>query len=428
MRLALIGMDDITVPLLRAIAASADHVLVAVSDAPEYRSPLRQSLPASAIEEPWEGLLERSDVDATIVATGPDQALRDEQLRRLVRAGMPLLVVHPACDVMVAYEIEMIRRDTGGVIVPFTGTWWHPGFDRLADWSRQASDPGSGNLEQVIFERCLSVRGRNAVLQQFGRDVWPIRRLLGNIPSVSAAGVSDGLSLANLTVHCTGDNDLSARWSVMPAGPDHDSTLTVVGVRGTAVLRMRKSTWEFESRGAESFTVSFPLWDEGRDALDRLQRAIDGEPALPSWAEACLDLEAIDSVEKSLRRKRAIDLHTGEVSEDQTFKGFMAAAGCLILMVILLAFVFLAVFEGFRSPLRETFTPSSPHAANVPKWPLWVRLWPVYPLLGFLVLQFLLLLAKRASRDDSRSGSTKPGSTNPSNLADSVKNSGGDAD
>src|SRR5688500_7973812 len=100
MRFALLGNDDQSSLLLRALANSNHHQLVAAAQVvpEEIPSPLRGVIPI----EPWESLLARGDAEAIIFASGRDEALAEEQLKRFVQSAIPLLVMHPACDVMFA--------------------------------------------------------------------------------------------------------------------------------------------------------------------------------------------------------------------------------------------------------------------------------------------------------------------------------------
>jgi hypothetical protein len=410
MRFALIGMDDLSRRLVHAMAHSAEHSLVAAWLTPDETQQLGGLNPGIAQPEDWESLLARRDVDAVIVAPGRDASLREEQLKRFVQDAITVVVVHPACDVMFAYELEMMRREAGGIIIPIALDWWHPGVTRLVDWLRLASD--HGGVEQLTFQRSLADRNRDQVLKQFIRDAWPIRRLIGAIKIVSAAGAThEDASLANLSVHCSGENHISVSWSVVSPAMEATSRISIVCGDEIATLHIPSgdAPWTFEARGTESIKVHFDLWNPERQILDIVQRAKAGEPVAPTWSDACQGLEAADSVHKSLRRKRAVDLHTAEASEDQNFKGYMAAGGCLILMVILLAFLGLSVFEGFRMPLQESSLSRTGQPVQE-KWPLWLRLWPVYPLVAFLLLQFLLLLAKRpaAKAATDESGNTSP--------------------
>src|SRR5207249_4805185 len=149
---------------------------------------LRAILPARTPELEWEVLLHGRLVDAVIVAHGPDQELRAEELRKLVQAGVPLLVAHPVVDSMlVYYELDMIRRESSCVIVPNMPWRWHPAIAQLAGLIAAADSP-LGPIGQAMFERTLRQRDRSAVAAQFARDVDLVRAVCGDVTKLAALG------------------------------------------------------------------------------------------------------------------------------------------------------------------------------------------------------------------------------------------------
>jgi hypothetical protein len=68
--------------------------------------------------------------------------------------------------------------------------------------------------------------------------------------------------------------------------------------------------------------------------------------SVPEWPGICRDLEVADTVELSLRRGRMIELHHETVTEEDTFKGVMAALGCLLVMVVPLVLIAAAILGG----------------------------------------------------------------------------------
>jgi hypothetical protein len=114
-----------------------------------------------------------------------------------------------------------------------------------------------------------------------------------------------------------------------------------------------------------------------------------------TWFDACRDLEIADHVAASLRRKRTIEIRRDGNPEENAFKGIMSAGGCLILLICLLVMLGLAVLEGLRMPLlANPDEVLEMRDLDKPRWNILLRLWPVYPLLAFLALQALLMVAK----------------------------------
>lgn len=362
----------------------------------------------------WESLLARTDYDAVLMGRRSEESLRAEQLRKLVSAGTTLVVFHPPVEVLTAYELEMIRRDRGGILLPFAPGWRHPAWDRLRQLILDGESSPIGRVEQVSIERFLSDRHLKTVSTQVSRDIDVLRRLLGVITSVHTVGVPRGEdSWSSYTVHFASEGGCAATWSIAAATPGTQARVNLAGNRGSASLvipsDLAGAAWELLIHPAGDRAeerVTFPEFNEAEALEADIARARKGQPVVPSWSDACLDLEITESVEKSLRRKRAIDLYTAERSEEKTFKGFMAAAGCLILVVILLAFLGFALWDGIRAPFREGIVSPQNLDARSSRdsgWPLWVRLWPVYPLVAFLILQILLFIT-RGSKGDSKAG------------------------
>lgn len=375
MRLAFLGTDDDTVRLAADLRAAGHEVAQVAVDA-------------------WEGLLARTDLDAVVVARGGAELQREDQLRKLVGAGLTVVASHPAADVLVAYELEMIRREVQGTLLPYLPAANHPLWTQL-----RASDPAAGSrrLEQVLWERAVPDRRPEGVAVRVAQDLSHLRRLLGTITSVHAVGAArDDGSWSTLNVHLVADSGATATWSLAPPGAAHAARIHFLddtGGRTLVVPSDDASGWQWEGKGGADESV--PPWSPA-DELGAQLRAARAGLAPFDWNSACLDLEIADTVAKSLRKKRSIDLFTAGRTEERTFKGFMAAAGCLILVAILFVFLALALWDGFRSPFREAVSVSSSAegAASRDEWPLWFRLWPVYPLFAFLVLQFLVYVAR----------------------------------
>ncbi len=127
----------------------------------------------------WESLLASDTAEAVIVCPGADADLRAEQLRKLVQAGVPLILTHPVDDSMlICYELDMIRRETGCVMLPYVAYRWHEGLKRLATILADGTGSPIGAAEQIVMERALEDRSRPQVVRQFARDVellarWP---------------------------------------------------------------------------------------------------------------------------------------------------------------------------------------------------------------------------------------------------------------
>ena len=402
MKLALLGCDPDALQLVRYVARDPAHQLVGVFEADDFRADLQRLAPAAAWGGEWESLLASTDVEAVIVARnerpGPNDDVRADQLRKLVQGAVPLLLVHPACEAIIALELDMIRRDSHCPMAVYFPGCGHPAVTRLAELARGGGGAQIGTVEQIVFERTMARRERHDVLTQLSRDADWLRQLLGETRRVCATG--DAISLANLSVHISGPGDLAARWTVLPASGEPGGQIVLFGSAGRAVLNLSHEPWTLEINGLVVAADSPGDWCAERAALDSLAAAIAGQTPSPEWSDVCRDLDLVDAAERSAKRGRAIDLQNVVVTEADTFKSLMSAGSCLLLLVAMVfAFTF-TVIEGVR------MAGNSAVAGTVSPW----RFWPVClltPLIIFLLLQCLQMVFKTPPRPGQPASGTK---------------------
>jgi len=410
MKLALLGCDDEALALLSEVVGQGEHALVAAFDTAEFRSQVQQLAPAARLDEDWESLLLGNLADVVVVARGrldPSRSTgfaaderRNDQLRKLVQAAVPLIVFQPGCDAIVGFELEMIRQDTGGIIVPFVpGASPASGLPILALFGGQSP---IGSIEQVLIEREMTNRSRANVLAQLARDVGLARLLLGDLCKMSATAGAVGESadplgpknrnlpsLENLSVHLSGEAPFAARWTLMPAEQGDQIRISAIGSAGRAVLSFGSgldpaAELKVSLSGQSPEVTNFEPYNAFEYVLKTVEDQRNGDPLQAfSWFAACRDVEVASSVDRSLERGRAVEFFGEEHSEEQSFKGIMAVGGCLMLSVTVVALLVAATVEGLQLPFRES--------------PLW-RAWPLYvlvPIVLFLLLQLLQGVARR---------------------------------
>ncbi|MCA9207871.1 MAG: hypothetical protein KDA55_05925 [Planctomycetales bacterium] len=417
MKLACLGFDADVIRLAEA-ARQAGHAIVAAFDVTSAQAS-ELAAPPAATGDDWESLLHGTFADAVIVSAADYSDRRADQLRKLTQAAVPLLLVHPVCEPILAFELEMIRSDTNCRMVTYFPGVRQAAMARLAEVIGQGDASPIGRAEQVIIERTMPRREREMVMRQLSRDMELVRQLLGSLRNVSAVGPEhDAATYENLVVTAANEQDQLARWSVAPTLDADEAVLTVWGSAGRARLTMSGSPddWqltipgEADSNPASRQASDAPRRDDAAAAIDELALAIAGRRTRPEWNELCRTMEVMDAMPVALRRGRKIELYGEEPSESGTFKGIMSAGGCGILMIVLLMFVVGSVIEGFRLPMRKSEVAATiasqadtavADQSATPRWPLWLRLWPVYPLALFLVLQFLLIVSKKPKRNSA---------------------------
>jgi predicted dehydrogenase len=384
-RIALLGADDATAAIARSISGSDQFELAGVC---ELDGDMEADVIASLGNysgrvrrfSEWESLLDRDQADAVVVARADDEDRRADQLRKFIQTGVPVVTSHPVVDSMlVYYELDMIRRETDAVVVPFLPQRHHPALRAIRAMVAEGAESPIGRIEQVILQRSVAGPEKRCVPVQFARDVDLIRAVAGEMTRLGAmAGTGDAGGYAGLGVQMSGPSGVVARWSVDPIQAPRGAQLAVLGTRGKVMVEMREADepWTMGlTVGGETTLESFPDFDPGLAVLDQLARALEGAVHEPDWIDAARSVELAETIDRSLEKGRTIELYYEDYTEQGTFKGTMTSIGCglLILTLFLLGAVAIADHVGL------------PYA----------RAWP-YVLLGglgvFLLLQLLMLV------------------------------------
>lgn len=419
LRLAFLGADAETPALVRAALADGRFRLAAVCEfshgddassphpaigaAPNWPSEVWQAVVAQTrMVDSWESLLDGDVCDAVVVARSNDDDARAEQLRKFVQAGVPVLASHPLLESMLLYyELDMIRRESQGVLVPALTLRHHPAIVALAEIVAQDTASPIGRVSQVTIERSVISPTKPRVVAAFARDVDLLRFVAGDLTRLGAmAGAAGDAAYGSLGVQLSGAGGVAARWSVVPNdAAAAEMTLLAAGGKASVELTTPDHPWTLTIVAASETTRrQFEPWDPAAAALDGLVRAIGGQNVQPDWSVAARSVELAETIDRSLLKQRTIELQYEDYSEATNFKGIMASLGCGLL---LLGLAVLGVV-GLIDALSDQREPTS------------VRNWP-YVLLAvlavFLLLQLLMLVARRrevpaepAGRSDGSQG------------------------
>ena len=370
MKFALLGADADALNLAAAAARGPKHELVSAHDVGPAAAAIRGFAPGAAIVEHWEGLLSGAPCEAVIVGRGADDDARADQLRKLVQAGVPLVISHPIHESMlVYYELDMIRQESHCPMLPYAPSLGHPALARLAELLRPDAADSLGPLEQLVIERSFAQYDRRTVQAGFVRDMELVRTLCGRMSKVAAmtsptavASAGGGkpanvANYANLGVQMSGAAGMLVRWSVAGGADAGGARWNFIGGRGKATLEIPagEQVWKLETRraGAAAQQETFPPWDAAALALDRIEQARSGRPLQPDWLDAANTMELADAIEHSLQRGRTIELQYESASEQSTFKGLMSGIGCFLLIGVLLFVIAATTAVHFGMPLAD---------------------------------------------------------------------------
>jgi predicted dehydrogenase len=368
MKLAVLGTDPDILALVNA-ALAAGHSVVWLGDVrSEDRPALERLLPRLRESADWESLLDHRLVDAVLVGRGTaSEALRAEQLKRLVADIMPVLAVHPlGTSVLVYYELDMARHEVHGVLRHYSPLAGTPAVAQLVEWV-QAGSGSIGTVHQLVCQRYLADCGRESVIRHLARDVEVLRAVAGGVRTVSAVGPpSEDASYASLQVQMTGPGAATLRWAVAPttAGLPR-AELTLLGERGTATLELPSNDGRLATDiSGTTETISTPPFDAPREAIDALAAALaangtEQSKAASTWQNATAAMEIVDTIELSLQKGRTIEVHQQRLTEQLAFRGTMAAFGCGLLLLMFVALVAAGLVGDLLGvPLKDYWPPA----------------------------------------------------------------------
>jgi predicted dehydrogenase len=400
MRLGMIGTDARLQDLAAAARRRGDTLVAAPVDGGKS----------------WEPLLDAGACDA--VAVGMDDDRRHGEMadavRLLVQAGRTVVVPQPLVNSMLwAYELDMVARDSGAVLVPWLPSRLHPYVARLKQQVEEGVSGAHplGPLESVRFERAMELRTRETVLAALARDADLVRILVGEPERLATLGAGDADSAwPTLAVGFSGQALVPVRWQVSP-GARPGLSIVLQHARGSVDVWAPDEVAPWIWHGPPEETLGF---DPAATMLEVLQAVVDpahGDRTVEAgsativpadWADAARAIELADTVPRSLAKGRAVDLHREEFSELNTFRGTMASLGCGLVLAALLLLVTATLVAGMAREFG---------------WEFGVRLadaWPtviLVALVAFLALQLLPMVV-----GGGRSGSGTPGPKNPGKL------------
>lgn len=406
MKFALLGDDPAAARLLDAIASSPEHALTCVTLAAEPMvADVLRIAPAARHVPQWEELLADAAIDAVIVAGHEAGVL--EAARRLASAGKPLLVLPDVRQGLAfIYELTLIRDDTGVVLCPA----FPDRFDSAVLRLKAIIDSGRlGELLHLQLERRNSASSPSAgkgapspisqaeIDEALFHDVDLLRFLGGDYNQVTALWTGPGEGVVSLaSVALAGEGLPPVSWSlkVAPRSPSEAwSTppwkLLAIGQKHTVALSREEEGPRFrlDADDTELADVEIPTLAEnhGESLLARFVSLTADGPSHSDWSDLTQAFELVDAARRSVFRRRTIDVHFLAASERSVFKTQMTAIGCGLLVATFLA-VLLVLLIG------ELFEPSAAVMRVL-------RLLVFAPLLVFLALQLLVLIARPSSAE-----------------------------
>ncbi|MFO0428536.1 MAG: hypothetical protein ACK526_18360 [Planctomyces sp.] len=407
MKISVLGHDVGALQIIEEIHRSAEHQLSACwLEGPLADEVSRRAIPVRR-ESSAENAMLANDVDVVLIALDDT-----EEILRLCRAAVQadrhvMLTIPAEASTAFSFELHLIHDESARCIIPLSGRL------RLRQGEHSESSDSSSLLQlQMNF---VNVPGEPSALRRFQIDaldcpgtfglrytqmtaieaIGPDGRPLSRLLTLGASQASEQhLPPATINFRMAG-NPGSSGPSVQLPSENRDVSTT-----GTAVADKSSPTLGANPAGTLSSTGTLTLiMSDGRQEIWRIDPAA---PILPEILRltgdrgACdrwLDdfsatMELQDAVDKSLRRRRTVDVYFDSGSERGVFKSQMAAMGCGVLMWMIFGMIAFLLLARLTTLSREMLLVARA---------LWIA-----PLAIFLVAQLLLPVTR------SRGGNRPP--------------------
>ena len=372
MKFAIIGSNPAAFDLVRELLQDRTKTVSAAVLSGELLEKISSAgLPIRTVSQAEE-LLTGSGVDALVLAVNdPDEILR--LARAACQADQHVVVIPPALSSSPAlsFELHLVFDESQTTIIPCLGRW------SLQDLGVNSTSLELNPNEVIQLRLELELSGTDETTLRdgvrFGLDV------------LAASGFR--YSQVTCLDSRAPNGNLLSRLITLSAQPAADSALP------PATLTLRPATIA-DAAEADRPSILHVMFANGQSRPLRVQTTsiLSRIEAICGSREACNGtlnafsntLELCEAVEKSIRRRRTVDVHFETGSEKSVFKSQMTAIGCGILTWLFLSTIAYLVAGALL---------------NLPNW-AWhvIRILWMTPLVIFLIAQFLLPLARERGK------------------------------
>lgn len=344
-RLALLGGRPPARDWYAAIEASDHHhVVVAMGSAPGE----------AMVADHWEVLAGDERIDAALLVFPDDEAI--EAARQLAMRGKSV-VIDGECPLpsSVVAELSLLDAEGAAAIVPFFEWRAFPVHDHLRGLVIEGR---LGDVIQLRVERHFTADASTSsrctlsndrIRSSLFPDIDLLRWIGGDYSQVTllrTGATGDGFAAQTLTLSGPQLADATCTYRV---GTDSGWSCEV---QGTAGLARAAFDGQGLSLSVDGRTVLIQKFRRAEPDLclrlldDSLHRA---RGAL-RWQDRTRIHEIEEAMQRSLRRRRTIDLHFETASERSQFKTHMTTAGCFVLVYTFLASVGLLLAGAVLDP------------------------------------------------------------------------------
>ena len=382
MRFAIVGECVEAVFLAEAIHTSTEHqILTACVSDTLALAMTERGIGYSLVSSSEEAIL-HPKCDAVLIAVADvDRSMA--MVRQASQAGCHVVVIPPQnVSTAFSFELHLLLDESEKGIVPLTGRW----YVKLPEPPVEAES----GVQQLSMSFPL-VPDELSQYQLRGVDaLCACGFTFSQVTGLDMPGADGRLLSRSITLAASAASERNV--------PPATLSFTSEAVSDEVAIIVKES-------GGQNHRcrTALPSPEMGRDhefqrqVLERVtERLADAEACQRGMEQFSNTLEMIEGLEKSLRRRRTVDVYLDGVSERSAFKTQMTAIGCGVLTWLMLGLVaYLIVAK----------------VADLPPTVLQIgRIIWIAPIVLFLLAQLLLPLAReRSGKTDNRSSGDKSG-------------------
>lgn len=298
----------------------------------------------------WRLLAEDNRIEAVIVCAEDEATL--EAARQLAIRGKPL-VIDAAASLPAEFVAEMALYESEGTSVLKPWFFDRPHFRVLRQW---VEDAALGTLQSIECDRVLLQSIAEDPQQLAGLSVLDIdllRWLGGDYSQVTCIRTGgDEHSFVSQTLQLAGPGLPDATLIYRRAASHLSATFRFIGTENSAELLDSRNMFTWQVGGEEIHRV--PILPDKETVDERYRRELDalwsGEEGSSRWRDLVRNYEIQEAMQRSLRRRRTIDLQFETTSERSQFKTHMATIGCGVIVWTMLGIIALLLAGAVLDP------------------------------------------------------------------------------
>ena len=382
MKFTVVGTSAAAFELLRELSESREHSLTACAVSGALADVVAKSQIPLRLEAIAEESLLAADVDVVVLAVDdPEETLR--LARASSQADKHVVVIPPSsCSPAFSFELHLILDESRCSVIPVIGRF---GLTALPV-DRHELGVAAAQIQQLALVLPLTSSTAHSVNRMSANSPMTMNPCLRSMVELGLDVLSAcGLKYAQVTAldSLAPDGSLLSRLITLNSQPNAERTLppATLTIHPTSGSEFAESCLVLTMGDG---TVQEFLLERSPKRLFRIAAMCQSRDLCSKWMDSfSATQELAEAVDKSLRRRRTVDVHFDTGSERGLFKSQMTAIGCGVLTFMLLGMVAYLILA---------------QLSDLPDWMLHLgRILWIAPLVVFLLAQLFLPLARDRS-------------------------------